>query len=74
MAMQIDVQAQLDEESAQKVATDLRALAKQAVLDGIADAVREITTETATLLSASLSGALAGNVGDTTETSDDAES
>lgn len=74
MAMQVDFKAQLDEESAQKVATEIRALAKQAVLDGIGDAVREVTADAATLLSASLSGLLAGNVGDATQSSDDVTS
>ncbi|UXA06572.1 hypothetical protein KXD96_28320 (plasmid) [Mycobacterium sp. SMC-2] len=54
MAIQVDVEARLDTETAQQVAQHIRALAKQAVLDGINDAVNQFAA----------SGLLAGNVGD----------
>lgn len=66
MAVTVDVVAQLDEESTEKAVAEIRARAKQAVLDGIGDAIREVAAESGTLLAASLSGLLAGNVGDAT--------
>jgi hypothetical protein len=42
MPVQLGVEARLDRESAQKLATEIRALVKQAVHDGITDALTEI--------------------------------
>lgn len=42
MPVMIDVQSQLDKDSVEKVAAEIRRIAKQAVLDGVQDAIAEL--------------------------------
>lgn len=44
MPVTVDVKTELDEEAAKQVAAQIRALAKQAVLDGVQDTISQLFT------------------------------